>query len=135
MESIFNVVWVTSLYGTVVGIALILIKNLLKNRLSQSALSYMDCAYIKIAHTFGPESAVSLFNIIPVTRDINGIDNSLEINNKGSILLPAEKEINNTGTYEIPVQPNFNNNTVGNTDNIKVNTKILLRLFGFLVRC
>jgi len=44
----------------------------------------------------------------------------------------AEKEINNTGTYEIPVQPNFNNNTVGNTDNIKVNTKILLRLFGFL---
>jgi len=44
----------------------------------------MDCAYIKIAHTFGPESAVSLFNIIPVTRDINGIDNSLELTIKAA---------------------------------------------------
>jgi len=45
--------------------------------------------------------------------------------------LPAEKEINNTGTYEIPVQPNFNNNTVGNTDNIKVNTKNIIAFIWF----
>jgi len=46
MESIFNVVWVTSLYGTVVGIALILIKNLLKNRLSPSGIIlYGLCLY------------------------------------------------------------------------------------------
>jgi len=132
MESIFNVVWVTSLYGTVVGIALILIKNLLKNRLSPKWHYLIWIVLIlKLLIPFGPESAVSLFNIIPVTRDINGIDNSLEINNKGSILLPAEKEINNTGTYEIPVQPNFNNNTVGNTDNIKVNTKNIIAFIWF----
>jgi len=69
MESIFNVVWVTSLYGTVVGIALILIKNLLKNRLSPKWHYLIWIVLIlKLLIPFGPESAVSLFNIIPVTR-------------------------------------------------------------------
>lgn len=132
MESIFNVVLITSLYGTVVGIALIIIKILLKNRLSPKWHYLIWIVLIlKLLIPFGPECAVSLFNIIPVTHDINGINSSVENYDKSSIHLPAGSEINSTETYKIPVQPNFNDNTVGNTDNIKVNAKNIIAFIWF----
>jgi bla regulator protein BlaR1 len=132
MESIFNVVLITSLYGTVVGIVLILIKSLLKNRLSPKWHYLIWIVLIvKLLIPFGPESTVSLFNIIPVTYDINGIENSAEIHNERSILFSTENEISSTENYEIPTKQNFNNNTVGNTDIKKFNVKNTIAFIWF----
>ncbi len=66
MANIFHFVLTASLYATIVGLVIILIKGLLKNRLSAKwhYLIWMVLV-LKLLIPFGPESAVSLFNTVP----------------------------------------------------------------------
>ncbi len=66
MAEIFHFVLTASLYATIVGLAIIFIKGLLKNRLS-AKWHYLIwlVLVLKLLIPFGPESAVSLFNTVP----------------------------------------------------------------------
>ncbi|WP_129598104.1 M56 family metallopeptidase [Anaerophilus nitritogenes] len=66
MENIFNSLLIASFYATVVGVITILIKVVLKNRLSpQWHYIIWIVLILKLLVPFGPKSTVSLFNIIP----------------------------------------------------------------------
>jgi bla regulator protein BlaR1 len=66
MAQLFELILKTSAYGTAVGILLLFLKALLKNRLDASwhYLLWM-VLLLKLLLPFGPQSAVSLFNVIP----------------------------------------------------------------------
>ena len=66
MVDIFSGVLITSLYATVVGLVIILIKGILKNKLNAKWHYLIWYVFIlKLILPFGPESAVSLFNAMP----------------------------------------------------------------------
>lgn len=66
MENIFAFVLTTSLYASIVGLIILLMKALLKNRLN-AKWNYIVWAVLilKLLVPFGPESSFSLFNVIP----------------------------------------------------------------------
>ncbi len=67
MVEIFNLVLVTSLYAGVVGLVIVLLKAILKNRINAFWHYFIWVVLIlKLLVPFGPESAVSLFNGVPV---------------------------------------------------------------------
>jgi beta-lactamase regulating signal transducer with metallopeptidase domain len=66
MAGIFSGVLTTSLYATVVGLVIILLKGILKNKLNAEWHYLMwSVLILKLLIPFGPESAVSLFNAMP----------------------------------------------------------------------
>ncbi|MCX8131284.1 MAG: DUF4825 domain-containing protein [Clostridia bacterium] len=66
MESMFLLVLSTSLYASVVGAVIIILKAILKNRISPKwHYIVWIILMLKLLIPFGPESAVSLFNTIP----------------------------------------------------------------------
>ncbi len=66
MTEIFKMVFVTSLYASVVGLVIILAKSVLKNKLSpQWHYLIWVVLILKLLVPFGPQSAVSLFNTVP----------------------------------------------------------------------
>lgn len=69
MEKIFMIIITTSLYASVVGVIIILIKHMLSNRLNPKwHFLIWSVLLIKLIVPYGPESAFSLFNAVsPVT--------------------------------------------------------------------
>ena len=69
MENIFDFVLITSLYGSIVGIIIILLKVILKNKLTPQwhYLIWM-ILILKLLIPFGPESNLSLFNVVPAPQ-------------------------------------------------------------------
>lgn len=66
MEAIFRLVLTTSLYASVAGIIIILLKAILKDRINpQWHYIIWIVLLLKLLVPFGPESAVSLFNRVP----------------------------------------------------------------------
>ena len=66
MERVFAVILETSAYGALVGLAILLSKKLLKNRLNGKwHFLLWALLLVKLVFPFGPESAFSLFNIVP----------------------------------------------------------------------
>lgn len=73
MEAVFRLVWTTSVYAGFVGIILMILKTLLKDRISPKWHYLLWLILImKLLVPFGPESAVSLFNVVqPVSQEID----------------------------------------------------------------
>lgn len=68
MEGIFKIIITTSLYASVVGIIIILLKHILNNRLNPKwHFLIWSVLILKLIIPFGPESAFSLFNAVQVT--------------------------------------------------------------------
>lgn len=66
METIFRLVLTTSLYASVVGIIIIILKTILKNKINPKwHYIIWIVLMLKLLIPFGPESAVSLFNTLP----------------------------------------------------------------------
>lgn len=67
MENMFSLVLTTSLYASVVGVVIILLKTVLKNKINAFwHYAVWTVLLLKLLIPFGPESAVSLFNTVPV---------------------------------------------------------------------
>jgi bla regulator protein BlaR1 len=67
MAEIFGLVIVTSLYASVVGLVIVLFKAILKDKINAFWHCFIWVVLIlKLLIPFGPESAVSLFNGVPV---------------------------------------------------------------------
>ncbi|KOA18694.1 regulatory protein BlaR1 [Clostridium homopropionicum DSM 5847] len=66
MERMFQIILVTSFYSSIVGISIIIIKTLLKNRISPKwHYIIWIILVIKLIIPFGPESTISIFNKVP----------------------------------------------------------------------
>jgi beta-lactamase regulating signal transducer with metallopeptidase domain len=66
MAGVFSGVLTTSLYATVVGLVIILFKEILKNKLNAEwHFLIWSVLILKLLIPFGPESVVSLFNAMP----------------------------------------------------------------------
>lgn len=66
MERVFAVILETSVYGTLVGLAILLAKRLLRNELNgRWHFILWAVLLVKLVFPFGPESAFSVFNIVP----------------------------------------------------------------------
>lgn len=66
METIFRLVLTTSLYASIVGVVIIMLKTILKNKINPKWHYIIWVVFIlKLLIPFGPESAVSLFNAVP----------------------------------------------------------------------
>ncbi|MGE5543977.1 MAG: M56 family metallopeptidase, partial [Bacillota bacterium] len=66
MADVFQTVLTTSIYAAVAGLAIIMLKAVLKNRLNaQWHYLIWIVLILKLIMPFGPASAISLFNIIP----------------------------------------------------------------------
>ena len=67
MAELFNLVLITSFYASIVGICIIVIKQILKNRINAFWHYFIWIVLLlKLIIPFGPESAVSLFNAMTV---------------------------------------------------------------------
>ena len=70
MEAIFEIIITTSIYASVVGLIIILMKRILTNRLNPKwHFLIWTVLIIKLLVPFGPESAFSLFNAVPRVTD------------------------------------------------------------------
>lgn len=66
MNVIFNIVLTSTLYASVVGLIILLLKAILKNRLDPRWQYIIWLVFIlKLIVPFGPKSNISLFNIVP----------------------------------------------------------------------
>ncbi len=73
METAFRMVLTTSLYASIAGIIILMLKTVLKNKISPKWHYIIWIVLIvKLIIPFGPQSAVSLFNALPkVSQDMN----------------------------------------------------------------
>jgi len=101
MAEIFHYVLTASFYATITGLVIILIKGVLKNRLS-AKWHYLIwiVMVLKLLIPFGPESAVSLFNTVPEVprQNMSGIANQMEQRHE------ASWEAGNSLPYQPPAQ-------------------------------
>lgn len=104
MEKLWDLVLQASVYGSIVGIVILIVKTLLKDKISGkwTYLLWM-ILIIKLIVPFGPQSSISLFNKIPSNITNNAIvDSSVIINS----------DLNSNNNYE---QEN-NEHIASNTD-------------------
>lgn len=74
MEGIFKIIITTSLYASVVGLIIILLKYMLSNRLNPKwHFLIWSVLIFKLIVPFGPESAFSLFNVVSQVADHNPV--------------------------------------------------------------
>ncbi|MEA1960712.1 MAG: M56 family metallopeptidase [Bacillota bacterium] len=107
MEGVFHFILTTSFYASIVGIVILLLKVLLKNKLSPK-WHYLiwSVLLLKLLIPFGPESTVSFFNVLPRVEPQN-ITQSMTLIEQHSTALPVETDKNEI-TYEVPVQQQVN---------------------------
>ena|GEM_PF-519568 len=132
MEAIFSAVLTTSFYATIVGLAVIFIKSILRNQLSPKWHYFIWVVLIlKLLIPFGPESAFSLFNFIPKVFDSNIIisEGLSETHNNSSVILPTENEIDNNIFYNMPIEQNVDNRAINKAEKAKANPKIIFSYF------
>lgn len=91
---IFSSVLITSLYATVVGLVIILIKGILKNKLNAKWHYLIWYVFIlKLILPFGPESAVSLFNAMPKMPQQSMTEMAYQIEQQYQASLGAENPL------------------------------------------
>lgn len=100
MERIFNLVLVTSLYASIVGISIIILKTLLKHKVSPKWHYLLwIILVIKLVVPFGPESTISLFNKVPsVVREVSYTESSNQVINNAQNKTVSNKHTNVTST-------------------------------------
>lgn len=82
MSNIWVYILSATVYGSITGVVILLIKSLLKNRINKKyAYLLWIILIIKLAFPFGPESSLSLFNKIPVKINNQVVVNDINIPN------------------------------------------------------
>lgn len=78
MSNIWGYILSATVYGSITGVVILLIKSLLKNRINKKyAYLLWMILVIKLVFPFGPESSLSLFNNIPVNINSQFDENSV----------------------------------------------------------
>ncbi len=107
MEKIWGYVVGATIFGSVTGFIVLIIKNLLKNKINKRyAYLFWMILVIKLIIPFGPESNISLFNKIPINYNNQKIlsRNTTKLDNIDSNDMSTEDtkdEVNaTTSTYQ-----------------------------------
>lgn len=142
MEKLWDLVLQASVYGSIVGIVILIVKTLLKDKISGkwTYLLWM-ILIIKLIVPFGPQSSISLFNKIPSNITNNAIvDSSVIINSALNSNNSYEQENNeyiasNTDKKENKVLSINNNGSIDeNISNLYnfINILPLVWMAGFI---
>ena len=144
MEKLWDLVLQASVYGSIVGIVILIVKTLLKDKISGkwTYLLWM-ILIIKLIVPFGPQSSISLFNKIPSNITNNAIvDSSVIINSALNSNNSYEQENNeyiasNTDEKEKKVLSINNNGSIDEDENISnlykfINILPLVWMAGFI---
>lgn len=104
MAELFNLVLTTSLYSSVVGVVILLVKALLKNRISAFwHYALWLVLVVKLVIPFGPESMISLFNRVPVsTAQLKVTDITSGTQQEPRAVIPAADVPETAAPPEIP---------------------------------
>jgi len=130
VEGIFKIIITTSLYASVVGLIIILLKYMLNNRLNPKwHFLIWSVLILKLIIPFGPESAFSLFNAVSQVADHTPVALAYEQ------IYPA------TTPAEIPqhqFQPNSSQNIESGVEHTSIFSQLLkglpyIWLFGSIV--
>ena len=102
MGNIFNIILTTSIYASIVGLVIVFLKSLLRNKLNAKWHYIIWIVLIlKLLVPFGPESTFSLFNAVPEVnyRIISEFDNNTAYLNQDHIttnqVMPSGESLNN----------------------------------------
>lgn len=115
MDRIWSLVLESSIYGSIVGLVIILFKAILKNKINRRWSYFLwILLFIKLIVPYGPESSFSIFNKIPVIIN-QGVDSNLnthfnEINNN------LDNDINSNTSTKV------NNSTI--QENLHIDNKL-----------
>ena len=144
MEKLWDLVLQASVYGSIVGIVILIVKTLLKDKISGkwTYLLWM-ILIIKLIVPFGPQSSISLFNKIPSNITNNAIvDSSVIINSDLNSNNNYEQENNeyiasNTDEKENKVLSINNNGSIDENKSISnlykfINVLPLVWMAGFI---
>lgn len=110
MQYLFNLVLTTSLYASIVGIVIVIIKGILKNKLN-ARWHYLIwiVLLLKLVLPFGPESVFSLFNAIPDLENYevseiisNNIYQGEEYTSQTVPVMPKEPYLSEAGALQRP---------------------------------
>jgi beta-lactamase regulating signal transducer with metallopeptidase domain len=92
METIFKLVLTTSLYASIVGVAILILKTILKNKINPKwHYIIWVVLMLKLLIPFGPESAVSLFNTVPQIPQQTNFTQAYEEYHQSITLIRQEK--------------------------------------------
>jgi beta-lactamase regulating signal transducer with metallopeptidase domain len=117
MENIFNIVLTTSAYAAIVGLVIVFMKYLLRNKLNAKWHYFIWIVLIlKLLVPFGPESAYSLFNALPQIsyNNTNVVDNNTAYSDQAS-----------TTTNQVLSDEGFISNEVNQANNISLRENVL----------
>lgn len=105
MADIFQAVFITSLYASIVGLVVILCKGLLKNKINPKWHYIIWVVLIlKLIFPFGPKSAVSLFNTIPAVPQSTAFTQYNEVNST-PVVYREQNDYNQPITHEVKAVP------------------------------
>ena len=113
MKALWDLIWVTSVYSSVVGITIILIKKLLKNKIN-AKWGYLIwlVLIIKFIIPFGPQSDISLFNKLNIKNEYTNNLNVEDVNYQ------SQKNNNYTQYNKVNNDKNIENSKLDNENNI-----------------
>lgn len=120
MQNIWGYILNATIYGSITGVVILLIKSLLKNRINKKyAYLLWMILIIKLAFPFGPESSLSLFNKIPVKINSQSDINTANIPNISEGINSTVGKNYDSSASENLVEENVNNNSSSLTINVE----------------
>lgn len=118
MENIWGYIVEATIFGSVTGLIILLIKTLLKNKINKRyAYLLWIILVIKLIIPFGPESNISLFNSIPINSNMENIlsINRGQLENNDTKLDDINSNSNDTQTNDY-IEADNNTNEVNSTN-------------------
>ena len=118
MENIWGYIVEATIFGSVTGIIILLIKTLLKNKINKRyAYLLWIILVIKLIIPFGPESNISLFNSIPINSNMENIlsSNRGQLENNTTKLDDTNSKSNASQTNDY-IEADNNTNEVNSTE-------------------
>ncbi|MEW9080082.1 M56 family metallopeptidase [Terrisporobacter glycolicus] len=120
MGNIWGYILNATIYGSITGVVILLIKNLLKNRINKKyAYLLWMILIIKLAFPFGPESSLSLFNKIPVKINSQVDRNTVNMPNISEGINYTVGENYESGSSENLAHENVTNSSSSSTINVE----------------
>lgn len=115
MENLFNIVFKASVYGTIVGIVILLVKKIFKNKINPryNYIIWM-LLLIKLLIPFGPQSSISIFNNVPIDN------NNVIIENITSTKEVSKLDYNENKSYSGESTEKIDNNIVDSNKPINI---------------
>lgn len=120
MGNIWGYILNATIYGSITGVVILLIKSLLKNRINKKyAYLLWMILIIKLAFPFGPESSLSLFNKIPVKINSQSDINTANMPSISESINYTVSKNYESGSSENLVEENVNNSSSSSTINVE----------------